>query len=343
MTTAGRTGTLVLAVAILWTAPATAADTVPVTVDNFIRAESDMYLAGVAQKQGGFGKLFVRREVSPIEDQDVIRQNRDTLYAAQVFDLDAGPVTITLPDAGDRFVSMQVIDEDEYVPAVVYDLKPHTFTKEEIGTRYMIVAFRILVNPTDPKDVEQAHALQDKIKIEQPGGPGKFEIPNWSHESQNNIRAALLQLGNYVTDTRRAFGAKGEVDPVQRLISAATTWGGNPPKDAIYLNYTPAKNDGNTIYKLHIGKVPVDGFWSISLYNASGYFEKNALDSYSLNNITAAKNADGSVDVQFGGCDGKIPNCLVTMPGWSYTARLYRPRAEILDGSWKFPEAEPAN
>ena len=112
---------------------------------------------------------------------------------------------------------------------------------------------------------------------------------------------------------------------MQRLISAATTWGGNPPKDAIYLNYTPAKNDGKTIYKLHVGKVPVNGFWSISLYNAKGYFEKNALNSYSLNNITAAKNADGSVDVQFGGCDGKIPNCLVTMPGWNYTVRLYRP------------------
>ena len=190
-----------------------AADTVPVTVDNFIRAESDMYMAGVALKQGGFGKLFVRREVSPIEDQDVIRQNRDTLYAAQVFDLEAGPVTITLPDAGGRFISMQIIDEDEYVPAVVYDSAPHTFTKEQIGTRYMIVAFRILVNPADPNDVDQVHALQDKIKIEQPGGSGKFETPNWDQESQGKIRAALLQLGNYVTDTRRAFGAKGEVDP----------------------------------------------------------------------------------------------------------------------------------
>ena len=45
---------------------------------------------------------------------------------------------------------------------------------------------------------------------------------------------------------------------MQRLISAATTWGGNPPKDAIYLNYTPAKNDGETVP--HLDKVPVDGF-----------------------------------------------------------------------------------
>jgi hypothetical protein len=46
---------------------------------------------------------------------------------------------------------------------------------------------------------------------------------------------------------------------------------------------------------------------------------------------------------QFGGCDGKVQNCLPTMPGWNYTVRLYRPRAEILSGSWKFPEAQPVN
>ena len=87
---------------------------------------------------------------------------------------------------------------------------------------------------------------------------------------------------------------------------------------------------------------PVDGFWSISVYNADGYFQKNDLSAYSLNNITAKQKGDGSVPIQFGGCDGKVPNCLVTMPGWNYTVRLYRPRAEILDGSWKFPEARPA-
>jgi hypothetical protein len=87
--------------------------------------------------------------------------------------------------------------------------------------------------------------------------------------------------------------------------------------------------------------VPVDGFWSISVYNAQGYFEKNPYDAYTLNNITAKKDADGSVAVQFGGCDGKIPNCLPTTAGWNYLVRLYQPRAEILNGQWTFPKAEP--
>ena len=51
----------------------------------------------------------------------------------------------------------------------------------------------------------------------------------------------------------------------------ATGWGLNPDNDAIYLNITPARNDGNTIYNLNVANVPVDG-WSIGLYNAEGYF-----------------------------------------------------------------------
>src|SRR5207245_10380541 len=39
----------------------------------------------------------------------------------------------------------------------------------------------------------------------------------------------------------------------------------------------------------------------------------------------------------------KIDNCLPTMPGWNYMVRLYRPRAEILNGTWTFPEAQAAS
>jgi len=42
-------------------------------------------------------------------------------------------------------------------------------------------------------------------------------------------------------------------------------------------------------------------------------------------------------------CDGKMANCLSTMASWNYIGRLYQPRAEILNGTWKFPEAQPFN
>ena len=316
--------------------------TCPVTPENFVRAESDLNFRNIV-KDGGFGKFNHRREVASIENQTVIRLNRDTLYSAGVFDLDAGPVTIKLPDAGKRFMSMQVIDEDEYTPEVDYGAGSHTLTKEKIGTRYVLVAVRVLVNPNDPKDVQAVHALQDAIKADQPGGPGKFKTPNWDQASQKTVRDGLLTLAATVPDTKGMFGTRVAVDPVRHLIGAASAWGGNPEKDALYLNVVPVKNDGNTVYRLNVKDVPVDGFWSISVYNAKGYFEPNPQNAYTLNNITAKANADGSIPVQFGGCDGNVSNCLPITPGWNYLVRLYRPRPEVLDGRWTFPEAKPAD
>jgi len=319
---------------------ALAQGTVPVTVDNFARAESDLYMSN-SVKEGGIGKLFHRREPASIDNQIVIRLNRDTLYSSGVFDLDAGPVTITMPDAGKRFMSMQVINEDHYVPAVYYGAGSHTLTRQNAGTRYVLVGIRTLVDPNDPADLGAVHKLQDAIKVSQPNGPGTFEIPNWDQAGQKDIRGALLVLNNHTGGFAHAFGPKGEVDPVRHLIATAAGWGGNPDKDATYLSVTPSKNDGTTIYKLHVKDVPVDAFWSVTVYNAAGYFEKNPYNAYSLNDITAKKDADGAITIQFGGCDGKIPNCLPIMSGWNYTVRLYRPRPEILNGKWAFPQAQP--
>jgi hypothetical protein len=314
-------------------------DAVPVTADNFIRAETDLYLGNIA-RNNGFGKFNHNREPASLDNQAVIRLNRDTLYSGAVFDLDAGPVSITMPDAGKRFMSMEVINEDHYVAEVDYGAGARTLTKDKVGTRYVAVAVRTLVDPIDPGDVEQVHKLQDAIKVSQEGS-GKFEVPNWHQASQKKVRDALLILATTIPDFKRAFGTREQVDPVRHLIATAAAWGGNPDKDATYLNVTPANNDGTTVYKLDVKDVPVDAFWSISLYNADGYFQKNEYNAYSVNNITAKKAADGSVAVQFGGCDGKIPNCLPIMKSWNYTVRLYRPREEILNGTWRFPEAKP--
>ncbi len=313
--------------------------TVPVTVQNFARAESDHYLT-TNVKEAGLGRLAHNREPASIDHQTIIRLNRDTLYSFGVFDLAAAPVTITLPDTGKRFMSLQIINEDHYVPFVAYDAGTHTLTEQNVGTRYVMVAIRTLVDPNDPRDLDAVHKLQDAIKVDQKE-VGKLELPNWDQASLSEIRKALLMLAGHSTGFKHAFGTKDQVDPITHLIGTAAGWGGNPDKDATYVGGVPAKNDGRTVYRLSVKDVPVDAFWSISVYNAAGYFEKNAENAYSVNNITAEKDSNGTVTIQFGGCDGKIPNCLPITPGWNYTVRLYRPRPEILNGTWKFPEAEP--
>jgi len=317
-----------------------AADPIPVTVDNFTRAESDLYFSNMV-KDGSFGKFLHRREPAAIENQTVIRLNRDTLYSSAVFDLDAGPVTVSLPDAGKRFMSMMIVNQDHYVPEVIYGAGPKTLTREKAGTRYALVGIRTLVDPANPEDVKQVHALQDALKVEQPGGPGKFEVPEWDAVSQKKVRDALLVLGSTTSGFKKAFGTKEQVDPIYHLIGTAAGWGGNPDRDATYISFNPAKNDGQTAYKLVVKEVPVDAFWSVSVYNAAGYFQANQENAYSVNNLTAKKGADGAVTIQFGGAPpGGAVNHLPITPGWNYTVRLYRPRAEILDGTWKFPEPQ---
>jgi len=92
------------------------------------------------------------------------------------------------------------------VVEVVYDSKPHTYTREQVGTRYLLVAARTLVDPADANDVQQVHKLQDAIKVDQPGGPGRFEVPKWDPVSQKKLRDALLVLNETLPDLRRAGG-----------------------------------------------------------------------------------------------------------------------------------------
>ncbi|MWV17030.1 DUF1254 domain-containing protein [Pseudomonas sp. L-22-4S-12] len=313
---------------------------IAVTLDSFIRAETDRFF-GLTVQRGGFAQFAHLRQLMPVDVATVVRPNRDTLYSTAVFDLDAGPVTVTMPDSGDRYMSLAVIDEDQQVLGVDYGAGRHTFSRQSVGTRYVMLGVRTLVDPASTEDLKQVHALQDAITLSQPDGPGRFEPPSWDKASQDALRQALLVLGRTVPDSRGMFGKRDVVDPVRHLVGSAIAWGGLPEKDALYDIVTPAHNDGSAVYRLSVKDVPVDGFWSVSVYDAEGNYRKNPAEAYTLNNLTAQKSADGSIAIQFGGCEAATSNCLPVMPGWNYMVRLYRPRAQVLDGSWTFPAAQP--
>ena len=205
----------------------TSSQTIPVTVDNFKRAESDMYFSTVAVKQNSLGKFHHYRELFSVDDQTVVRGNRDTVYSSAVFDLDAGPVTISFPDAGKRFMSLMAVNEDHYVFDVKYGKGSYNFSREQAGTRYMLIGLRTLAAPSAPKDLDKVHALQDAVKVSQPGGPGKFEVPQWDAASQTKVRDALLVLAATIPDFSGAFGNKTDVDPIRHLIGTAAGWGGD--------------------------------------------------------------------------------------------------------------------
>lgn len=312
---------------------------VPVTWETFVKAETHRTFSNYA-KLGAFGKFFHLRAITPIDKQDVVRMNRDTRYSIGIFDL-TSPLTITLPDAGERYIAMQVINEEEYTKAVLYNPGPHTFTKEGIGSRYVCLIVRILINAEDVEDNQIVTELQNKIVASQ-SSIGTFEIPSWDQASLDKLRDALKVVASTLTDTKLCFGDVHEVNPIAHLLGAASGWGGNPPSAALYLNVVPEMNDGKTPYTLTVKDVPVDGFWSVSLYNKDGFFEVNPYNAYSINNFSAKREKDGSIVIHFGG-DPKQKNYLPISYGWNYLVRLYRAKGEILDGSWQFPSPVKVN
>ncbi|WIY23374.1 DUF1254 domain-containing protein [Parasedimentitalea psychrophila] len=313
------------------------ADPVTVTVDSFVRAETDMTMKRYTDI-GGFGKFAHIRQPTPLDEQNVIRMNHDTLYSFGIFDLTT-PVTITKPES-DRWQSMMFVTQDHSIPPAIYEAGSYTLTQEEIGTRYVTVAFRTLVNANEPADIKQANALQDQITVTQ-ADIGTLDIPDWDEVSLTKVREAVNVLAATLTDTSRMLGDKDELDPIQHLLGTAMGWGGNPKKDAMYFSIVPENNDGKQNYELIVKDIPVDGFASVTVYNSKGFMEINDLGVNAINNLTAKPSADGGAVIHFGGCEDGRENCIPTTPGWNYLVRLYQPQEVVLDKSWTFPDATP--
>jgi hypothetical protein len=166
-----------------------------------------------------------------------------------------------------------------------------------------------------------------------------FITPDYDEEALDGIISAILGLGPFTPNAFHTFGRKENVEALRLFIGTAGGWGGLPETEAFYGNVDPGVPVGE--YRIDVpADVPVQAFWSISLYNAAGFFEENAQDAYSANSVTGTYNDDGSMTVHLGGCDDDRVNCLPIMDGWNYIVRMYRPDAEVLDGSWTFPKAE---
>lgn len=311
----------------------------PVDIENYVRAESDFQFRGYSAKLDCFGRLNHARAPYDVHNQVTVRGNRDTLYSFGVFDL-TSPITVHLPDPGDRYQSLMTVSQDHSIE-VHYSPADLTITAESVGTRYACLVVRTFADPADEADLRAAHALQDQISVQQ-ADVGSFDVPAWDQHEVEDMRNTVATVGSVATDSSKMFGIKDELDPVYWTLGAAVGWGGLPAIAATYGITFPQQNDGEMPHTLQVADVPVDAFWSVTLYDSEGWMPVNDLDAYSYNGVTAEHNADGTVTIHFGG-DPSQPNYLPIVPGWNYIFRAYRPREEILDGTWAFPQPEAVN
>lgn len=315
---------------------------VPITIDNLIRAASDIEFQKYTSLAGGTNRFFHFREPTPVDNQPTIRMNRDTLYSTAVVNISKG-ATLTLPDVGGRYMTAMVVNQDHYINDVFHGGGTYTLDQETFDTPYVLVFLRILVDAADPEDVAAVNTIQDAMKIEA-NASTPFASPNYDVDTFGAMVRQLLPLGplGILPDSSNMFGAREDVHPLRHFLGTLSGWGGLPEAEAFYVGVEPSLPVG--AYKIEVPKdVPVNAFWSVSMYNAQGFFEPNAQNAYNVNSVTGARNDNGSMTIHLGACDDGRVNCLPVTDGWNYTIRMYRPGPEILDGSWSFPAAQPAN
>lgn len=312
---------------------------VKVNVDNFRAAETALMFDNQLALTGGVNRWFHYRKPTPVDNQPVIRMNRDTLYSGSIVDISDGG-TITMPEVGERYQTAMVINEEHHINRVLGEPGTYDLDVEEHGSPFVNLVVRTFVDASDPDDISEVNRLQDDLVLEMKSAD-PFVHPDYDRESLDATREILQKLGKGIDNTDQTFGSPGQVEPTRHLIGTAVGWGGLPEAEAYYYIDTEPRDVGR--YSFTLKDVPVDAFWSVTIYNRSGYLEANPYESYSLNSITADKDADGSVTLHLSPEGDGLTNHLYVMNGWNYALRLYRPRPEVINKSWTPPTPYPAD
>ncbi len=131
------------------------------------------------------GRFLHRREPIFLDARAAAGGGRAALYSIAVFDVETGPVTITLPDAGRRQMTLTAMDERHALQAVYHGPGTHTLSRDRLGARRVMAVFCLMLDLETPREISLAHALQDAIRIRQ------REKPTSSHWTTFQAPVAL--------------------------------------------------------------------------------------------------------------------------------------------------------
>ncbi|WP_293478047.1 DUF1254 domain-containing protein [Phenylobacterium sp.] len=384
---------------------------------------------GLGQAMGAITHV---RNLANHRHRAVTTPNTDTLYSTAHIDLTAGPVTFVLPAAGERYLSLALMDAytNNFAVLGTRTTGPDGGTFRLVGpseaaegpnairspTNHVWALARILV--AGPHDLEAARAVQAGISLQGPetacpgpyaartadwrelfatvaalmaanpppvtdlgklrqiaplGLTGGFDPARFSAAEVAEIEAGLAE-GRQAVQGGGGLGGTGFVQgwtyPTARLgdfgqdyaLRGTVALGGLaalPPEEAMYMQAEgpgPRKLfDGTQAWRLHFPAgqhLPVDSFWSLSLYEAMDdgqfFFTDNPLNRYAIGDRTPGltTNPDGSLDIWIGHENpgaGREGNWLPAPAGpFALFMRAYLPRPELLQGYYRMPPVEVA-
>jgi hypothetical protein len=317
-------------------ATASEAPAVKVTPETYIRAETDRQFGVIVKMAGGVNRFYHFRRPTPLDKQNVVRMNRDTLYSMAIVDTSKG-ATITVPEfPNDRYVSVYLADNDHYCPFVIYRSGTHELPGD---TQYLGVGVRIQVfNPKDESEIALINKLQDQFIVKANSAEPLPEL-RWDLESLKALTAQYEKESTQYSSWKGMMGPRGKVDEKIRHIAAAAAWGLFPERDATYLNYSGG-HDHRVCHKATYQVPENDAFWSITVYGNDGFMKS---ENNIVNSSNVKLNADGTFTVYFGSAEtcGDVPNRLDTTEGWNFLMRIYRPGKSVVEGAYQLPAVKP--
>ena len=150
-----------------------AGEKIPVTMDNYEEAESDLAFYNVTKLVGMNTFFHFPTGAFDLDNQTVVRMNRDTYYSGAIIDTTQG-ATVTIPETNGRYLSVMVVQNDHYIDQVFLEPGTHEITSD---TDFAMVAMRIRANQNDPDDGDAIAALRAGVKLEV-GGNASHVSPN---------------------------------------------------------------------------------------------------------------------------------------------------------------------
>ena len=152
--------------------------------------------AALQAAAGGVNTFRHNCEPTPIDEQTVVRLNRDTLYSFAVVDISAG-ATLTLPEAGDRYISAMIVNEGHLINRIFHRAGSYELTLAEFDSPYLFVAVRILADPDDEADLAVEAELQTQVTLEARSST-PYTLIEHDSASLEETRGALLTLAKGV-------------------------------------------------------------------------------------------------------------------------------------------------
>lgn len=310
------------------------------TADNFSSAMADIYFQQVIDR-GGNNRFVHLREVSSVETQNIIRENRDTLYSWGIFDVTGG-LELLLPATDGLFMTALVIDNDTYIVREedfeitgdigtyqAYFDKPRTvrISHERAVTDFVYIILRTETNATSEGD-RQANKLQDEVEIKT-GSAQSWQARNWDFEAvramQDTFKPYLATI--VAQGTAKGYNERGKTEQFHHNFYSAIGWGGQLERYATYGTTPDITEFGSKCATVTVDPPAVDyssgGFWSYQVYGLDGYIHSN---NSTLNNKNTKANSDGTITLYFGtreACVTDANRADKNDEGFSVTSRFY--------------------